>query len=117
MKIIKKEIFTKAFGGMVITFAFAALCHLLLVVIVSILKRDISYLNPLDFLGVSILYPHLRNSMFVTAIGWVILSVLFFTIMYVRVHYHLYIAIIRDRTDKLSKTTKEISKKVIEIIS
>ena len=117
VKIINKKNITKAFNAMVITFAFSAMCHLLLVTIVALAKRDVTYLNPLDFLGVSILFPHLRNSMLVTAVGWLILALLFFTVLYVRIHYHLYVAIIREQKDKFSKTTKELSKKVLEKIS
>ncbi len=101
---------------MVITFAFAAMCHLLLVTVVALAKRNVTYLNPLDFLGVSILYPHFRESMFVTAIGWLILAMLFFTVMYIHIHFHLYVAIIRERKDKFSKSTKELSKKMLEKI-
>ena len=117
VKIINNKNITKAFNAMVITFAFAAMCHLLLVTIVALAKRDVTYLNPLDFLGVSILFPHLRNSLLVTAIGWLILALLFFAVLYVRIHYHLYVAVIKERKDKLSKTTKELSKKVLEKIS
>lgn len=103
---------------MVITFAFAAMCHLLLVTIVAVAKRNVSYLNPLDFLGVSILFPHLRNSMTVTAVGWLILALLFFTVMYIHIHFHLYVAIMREsriarHAQSTSKKLKAAGKKIV----
>ncbi len=104
---------------MVITFAFAAMCHLLLVAVVALAKRDMGYLNPLDFLGISILFPEYRESKMVASIGWAALSLLFLTILYLRVHYHVYVAIIRESKvgRRLTKTTKNLSKKVLEKIS
>lgn len=119
VQFINKKNTAKAFNAMVITFAFAAMCHLLLVAVVALAKRDMGYLNPLDFLGISILFPAYRESKMVAGIGWAALSLLFLTILYLRVHYRVYVAIIRESKagQRLSQTTKDLSKKVLEKIS
>ena len=116
MRKISKDLTEKAFNALIVTFAVAASFHLLLVGFVAIIKADISYVNPLDFLGISILLPEYRESTAVAAGGWVALAILFFTILYIRIHYHLYVAIIRENwlvrtTTKLSETTKRIGTK------
>ena len=119
MKLFRKQNFTGAFNALVITFAFAAMFHLILVAVVSLVKHDMSFLNPLDFLGVSILYPHYRNSQLWAGIGWTTLAVLFFTVLYLRIHYHLYIAIIKESvvgkkfTDAKKNITKIVTEKII----
>ena len=117
MQILNKKNLTRAFYALVTTLALAAVFHLLLVAVVALAKRYMSYLNPLDFLGISILFPDYRYSMVASGIGWFVLAILFFTILYIRIHYHLYVAIIRESTNKITKTTKELRKKVLEKIS
>ena len=110
MNLFSKENPTKIFNALVVTFAFAAMCHLLLVTVVAIIKQDISYINPLDFLGVSIMLPQYRESTKVAAGGWLVLSLLFLTILYIRVHYHLYVAIVSESRliKELARTTKKL---------
>lgn len=114
MNLFSKENQAKIFNALVVTFAFSAMCHLLLVTVVAIIKQDVSYINPLDFLGISIMLPQYRESTAVAAGGWVALSLLFFVILYIRVHYHLYVAIIRENKfrDRITKTTKYIKEKI-----
>lgn len=114
MNLFSKENQAKIFNALVVTFAFAAMCHLLLVTVVTIIKQDISYINPLDFLGVSILLPQYRESTTVAAGGWLALSLLFFAVLYIRIHYHLYVAIIRENKlrDRITKTTKYLKNKI-----
>ena len=118
MNLFSKENPTKIFNALVVTFAFAAMCHLLLVTVVAIIKQDISYINPLDFLGVSIMLPQYRESTAVAAGGWVALSLLFFVVLYIRVHYHLYVAIIRENKlrDRITKTTKKLKSAVSNVL-
>lgn len=119
VQFINKKNAAKAFNAMVITFAFAAMCHLMLVAFVAVAKQDMGYLNPLDFLGISILFPTYRESRMVAGIGWLALALLFLTILYIRIHYHVYVAIIRESKvgRRFSKTTKDLRKKVFEKIS
>lgn len=97
MNLFSKDILQKMFNALVVTFAFAAMCHLLLVGVVALLKRDIRYINPLDFLGISILLPQYRESPLVAAGGWVVLIILFFIVLYIRVHYHVYVTVVTSR--------------------
>lgn len=116
MRFFNKQSSSKIFNALVVTFAFAAMCHLVLVTVVALVKRDISYVNPLDFLGISILLPQYRESTAVAAAGWLALLALFFVILYVRHHHHLYIAIIRENrfATQITQTTQKIREKVIK---
>lgn len=119
MKFITKELIEKAFNALIVTMALAASFHLALVGFVAIVKADYSYINPLDFLGISILLPEYRESTAVAAGGWAVLIALFFTILYIRIHFQLYVAVIRENwlvrtSSKISEKTKEIRTKVKE---
>lgn len=110
MNLFSKDNLSKIFNALIVTFAFAAMCHLLLVFAVSVIKRDISYINPLDFLGVSILLPQYRESAAVAAAGWLTLIALFFMVLYIRHHYHIYVAIVSESwfMREIQKTKKRV---------
>ena len=119
MKFVSKDLLDKAFNALIVTMAVAASFHLALVTFVAVIQRDISYVNPLDFLGISILLPEYRESMLVATVGWIVLIALFFTILYIRIHFQLYVAIIRENwlvrtSSKLTEKTKEIRTRVKE---
>jgi hypothetical protein len=90
---------------LLITMAAAATFHLIIVAITAGYKHDMGFLNPLDFLGLSVVFPQYRNSQTAAGFGWLALTALFFGILYIGFHYHLYLAIIRD-----SKVVKQITK-------
>lgn len=100
-----QENLKKAINALVVTFAIAALFHLTTVTAVAIYQHSLSYLNPLDFLGVSILFPQYRESRLVAGFGWLVLVMLFFFILLIRVRYHVYVALMRE-----TKVGKRISK-------
>ncbi len=114
MRFLNKENFQKALNALVVTIAFSAICHLLLVSAVAIIRKDISYVNPLDFLGISILLPQYRESAMVAAIGWLALIILFFVILFVRVHYNVYVSFIRESplAALVTETTKRLREKI-----
>lgn len=114
MKFLNKETNTKILNALLATIAISAIFHLVLVSVVAIVKRDISYVNPLDFLGISILLPQYRESTSVAALGWIILILLYFGILFIRMHYHLYVAIIRETklANQLAQTTRSLRDKV-----
>jgi len=116
MQFFSKESLTKFLNALVVTFAISALFHLALVTLVALAKQDMSYLNPLDFLGVSILLPQYRNSQLVAGMGWLVLITLFVIILLIRIKYHWYVtfikenkwrAHIKDRAENLSKKFRE----------
>lgn len=110
MKIPTKDYLRKVVYAVVMTLAVAASFHLLLVTVMAIVKQSISYINPLDFLGLSILWPQYRESTEVAAIGWLVLIALFGVILYIRIHYKLYVAIIRET--KVAQTINSVRTKI-----
>lgn len=96
VQFINKENTRKALIALVATLATAAVFHLTLVSIMAIYKHSLAYLNPLDFLGVSILLPQYRDSRTAAGLGWLTLVILFFCILYIGARYHIYVALIRD---------------------
>lgn len=89
----------------------------MLVTSMAIVKQRLSYLNPLDFLGISMLIPKYRDSLVVTGIGWLILVALFFIFLYIHIHYHVYVAVIREARwrSRLADKTKKISERLEKI--
>ncbi len=86
----------RVLNAVIVTLAIAATFHLTLVSIMAVYQRTMAYLNPLDFLGVSILLPEYRDSRIAAGIGWLILIMLFGAVLLVRARYHVYITIIKD---------------------
>jgi hypothetical protein len=115
MKFFNKEFFTKILNALIVTFAISALFHLTLVTLVSLAKRDIAYLNPLDFLGVSILLPQYRNSTLAAGLGWLVLVALFMVILLVRIKYHWYVSFIKENRwhARIKDTAEVLSKKLL----
>jgi hypothetical protein len=113
---IKKEFFGAYFNALLLTLSIAATCHLALVIAMAIKERNISYVNPLDFLGVSILLPQYRDSTSVAILGWIVLIAFYLTILFIRARYHIYLALIREHPihRHLTKTTEKIKKTVLE---
>lgn len=116
MRLFSRENLKRAFNALVVTMAFAAMFHLLLVSVAALIKHSMSYLNPLDFLGISILLPQYRDSTVVAAVGWLILSALFFFILYMRLHYHVYVAVVRESRlgVQITTTTRKLRKKIAQ---
>ena len=113
MKIFQSELFRKGIQALVITMSLAVIFHLCIVTITSIIKHDVSYLNPLDFLGLSIVFPQYRESHAAAAAGWLALTSLFFGVLYIGFHYHLYVSIIKESRvgQKLSEVTARLTPK------
>lgn len=118
MQFFNKESLTKILNALIVTFAISALFHLALVTSVALVKRDIAYINPLDFLGISIMLPQYRESQMVAGVGWLILISLFFVILIVRLKYHWYVTFMRDNPwhASIKQKTKNLSKKLREKI-
>lgn len=112
----RKELFGAYVNALLLTLSIAACCHLALVTVVAIAERDISYINPLDFLGISILLPQYRDSTSVAIVGWLVLIAFYFIILFVRARYHIYLTLIREHPihRHLTKTTEKIKKTVLE---
>lgn len=58
---------------LVITMAFFAAFHLLLLVVASVLRADISLLNPIEFLGLSAVWPDLQNIRGGSMLFWMVI--------------------------------------------
>lgn len=114
MQFFSKESLTKILNALIVTFAISALFHLALVTVVALAKQDMSYLNPLDFLGVSILLPQYRNSQLVAGLGWLVLISLFMVILTVRIRYHWYVTFIKDNRWRahIKGRAEDLSKKL-----
>jgi hypothetical protein len=115
IKNLKTRIFARfpartLFQSLLTTIAIAATFHLFIVSIVAVIKRSISYINPLDFLGLSTVFPEYRTSRIAALGGWLILMGVFFGVLYVTIHYHLYLSIIQE--SKMHKRFKAVSKNI-----
>ena len=119
MQFFSKESLTKILNALIVTFAISALFHLALVTVVALAKQDMTYLNPLDFLGVSILLPQYRNSQFAAGMGWLVLISLFMVILTVRIRYHYYVTFIKENRwraqikDKAENLSKKLREKIL----
>lgn len=113
MQFFNKEFFTKILNALIVTFAISALFHLALVASVALAKQDMAYLNPLDFLGISILLPQYRNSQLVAGMGWLVLVTLFMITLLVRIKYHWYVTFIKENRwhARIKDTAGNLSKK------
>jgi len=65
---------------LVFTMFVAAVFHLSLIFLFAIIRKNISLINPLDFLGIGIVYPNLKNSDLALLIGWLMLVLLFWLV-------------------------------------
>ncbi len=112
---LNKEYFGAYINTLLLTLSIVALCHLVLVGVMAIKERNVSYINPLDFLGVSILLPQYRGSTSVAIAGWLVLIAFYLIILFVRARYHIYLALIREgvvrRTIKAASETIKTSLK------
>lgn len=97
-----------------ITMSAAASFHLILVGVVAILQRDISYINPLDFLGLSIIWPQYRDIGWVALGGWAALLIAYLSVVYISIRFQLYLSVIREHP--LIKKLSESSRKLQETI-
>ncbi len=106
----------KIVQAMLITISCAAIFHIILVSITSIIRRDVSYINPLDFLGLSIIFPQYRNMPSVALGGWLALIALYFILLYISIRFNLYVSIIREHplVKRLSETSKKLQQTMRE---
>ena len=74
----------------VIVFASASF-HLILLVVVSIISSDISYISPIDFLGIGYVFPSLVDSKITSLIAWIFLIIIFAVVLYFLARYDYYI--------------------------
>lgn len=100
----------KIWQTLLITLSLAACFHLIIATITAIIQQNLDYLNPLDFLGLSAIFPQYRTSAVAAAGGWAILVAVFLVIFYISLHYHLYLSIIRE--SKVGKKITEVSHKL-----
>lgn len=100
----------KIWQALLITMAIAATIHLCIVGLVALVKQSVSYINPLDFLGISYVIPQYRESSMAALIGWIILVSLFFGVLYASIHYQFYLSIIRE--SKVHQTLKAVGKSI-----
>ena len=100
----------KIVQAFLITMTVAVVFHLVVVSITAIIKRHISYLNPLDFLGLSIVWPQYRDSPVAAFSGWMVIFVIFGVTFYLTTHYHLYLALIRET--KVGKKFTQVTNKL-----
>lgn len=100
----------KLVQSLLITIAIAATIHICIVGIMALVKQSISYINPLDFLGISYVIPEYRESRTAALIGWLVLLSLFGGVLYVSIHYHLYLSVIRD--SRMHQKFKAVSKTI-----
>jgi hypothetical protein len=92
-KPVNKHVVKKLLSVLAFTILVSALFHLAFVGVMAFLKRDISYINPLDFLGVTTAMPQYRDSATATIVGWAVLVVLFFVLYYFYSHFRVYTSI------------------------
>jgi hypothetical protein len=78
-----KRIFSVGLKALVLTMFLSAGFHMFLLIILSIVHGDIKYLNPLSFLGITILRPDLKDSEFWLFMGWAFLVLLFLIMIWV----------------------------------
>lgn len=103
---------------MVATFAFTAALHMVLLFTIALIKLDIRYINPVDFLGVSYVWPELANRTDYILAGWAIIFTTFFVMMYLIIHYRRYIAIVKSQSafQKITQAARDGRKKAMKVI-
>ena len=98
--------FIKVLEAFAITITIAGVVHLIAAGITAIIKHHISYINPLEFLGLSYLFPQYINSFKATVICWIILIIIFTCVLIIAINKHIYISIIRERRENIKTLIK-----------
>ncbi len=108
MKQRAKQLFQahKILQAFVVTMTIAVVFHLSAIFITAFIKRDITYINPMEFLGLAAVFPNYRESAAAAVIGWLVIAGVFGTVLYLSVHYNVYLSLIKE-----SKVGKRFTKK------
>jgi hypothetical protein len=67
--------------ALVLTILSFATIHLSLALVMSVIKQKIDYFNPIDFLGISIIWPELKHSVVWFIVSWLFIAILFLIIL------------------------------------
>ena len=85
--------------------------HLIIAGVAAIVRRDISLFNPINILGLNLLFPELSTSVPAMIIGWIALIGLGFVYLFLLIHYKRYLAIISSSSpyEKLRQVRQIVS--------
>src|SRR5258708_32120774 len=87
---LTKNTIRKSFKVLLLTITVAAIFHLLIITITAVIKHKLSYVNPLDFLGLNTILPKYENSMTATTMGWSSLVALFCNLHYLYARFYTF---------------------------
>lgn len=89
-----KKFAHKALHALILTIFIGGSFHLILVFVSAFVRGNHESINPVNFLGISLVAPELARSRTVFIITWVVLILLFLTCLYILIHSRKYIALI-----------------------
>jgi hypothetical protein len=109
----KKQLTLKALHAIILTVFTAGSVHLVIAAAASILRQDLSIINPINFLGLQLLFPGLAHSFPALILGWCVLIGLGLLYLSLLVHFKRYLAVISStvpyqKMQRMRQTTARI---------
>jgi len=89
-----KKFARKTLHALILTIFIGGSFHLVLVFVSAFVRGNNESINPVNFLGISLVAPELAHSQKVFAITWALLILLFLVCLYLLIHSQKYIALI-----------------------
>lgn len=116
----KKQFATKFLHATILTVYTAGSLHLLMVFIAGIKYGDLSFINPINILGLQLVFPHLAANLTALVVGWLALVGLGLLYLFLLIHYKRYLAIISatgpyQRMKRISQMTREIQAVLLDL--
>ena len=89
-----KKFARKTLHALILTIFIGGSFHLVLVFVSAFVRGNHESVNPVNFLGISLVAPELAHSKPVFIITWALLILLFLACLYILIHSQKYIALI-----------------------